>query len=137
MRRAGDVENPPKRGTSVLLRPRRHISIGFGSICPIRRPSQPGGKTTVDIRVGLKDVPECRAWLERVEPTTQAVNVVKVVRDSPVGEIQEAFSGLTRQIRYRVFCQKGWGHGGKHKFQVGYDIIEGRKKLETKNGNRA
>ncbi len=63
--------------------------------------------------------------------------MVTVLPDSPAGEIQEAFSGLARQIRYRVFCDKFANHSGKHRFQVGYDIIQGRKKLEKKNGHRA
>ncbi len=89
------------------------------------------------IDIGLKDIPQCRAWLERVEPTMKEKELVAIVHDNPMEVLGESFEKLVRQIRYRVFCDKGWGHSGKHKFQVGYNIIEGRKKLETKNGNRA
>ena len=90
----------------------------------------------VTINLGLKgDVPQCRAWIERVEPTQQAENEIVVLPDSQSGEIQQAFTSLVRQIRFRVFCDKGWGHAGKHKFQTGYDVFDGRKKHDHKKKN--
>ena len=91
----------------------------------------------VSFRIGLdKNLfpPYCRAWLERVEPTQQAANKVVVLPDSPAGEFQEAFGGMMRQIRYRVFCTKFASHDGQHRFQVGYDVLIGRKKVAKKNG---
>ena len=75
-------------------------------------------------------MPECRSWLERMDPVEKAANQIQVLPDSPAGEIQEAFGGMVRNIRFRVYCSKGWGHSGQHKFQVGYEIRKRRKKIE-------
>ena len=71
----------------------------------------------------------CGAWIERVEPVMKEEELVAIVHDNPMDILGESFEKLTRQIRLRVFCNKGWQHGGKHKFQVGYDIRSGRKKV--------